>query len=212
MLLIWLTTLWIALWGDLHAGNVLGGLAVAVGVLVVARPTGVTGLERSHFRPIAALHYALYFLVQLVKSNLVIAWEIATPGSKIHRAVIRVPMHTTSAGIVTLVANSITLTPGTITIGVAEELDDEGALTRALFVHVLQAGDLPSVHSVARRLELLAVKAFGERDQLPAIERALAAAEAGEVDAHVSGGGPGAGPEEGSGEIPGTRAERVDES
>ena len=174
MLLIWLTTVWVALWGEVTAGNVIAGLAVAIGVVGVARPTGVTGLERNHFRPVAALRYAGYFLYQLLRSNLIIAWEIATPGSRINRAVIRVPMHTTSAGVVMLIANSITLTPGTVTIEVVEEDDVDGTTSRALFVHVLQAGDLPKVRSVVFELELLAVKAFGELDEVPAIEAALA--------------------------------------
>ena len=124
-LLVWLTLLWVALWGDVTAGNVLGGLLVAIVVVAVARPTGVTGLERTYFRPVAALHYGLYFVMQMVKSNLVVAWEIITPGTSLNRAIIAVPMHTSSAGVVALVANSITLTPGTVTIQVIEEPSEE---------------------------------------------------------------------------------------
>ena len=69
-LLIWLTSLWVALWADLTVGNVLGGLIVALAVVGVARPTGVTGLERTYFRPISALVYAAYFLWQLLKAGL----------------------------------------------------------------------------------------------------------------------------------------------
>jgi len=115
-LLLWLAGLWVALWGEVSPGNIVGGLAVAIGVLAVARPVGVTGLEGTFFRPLAALHYLLYFLRELVKSSLVVAWEIITPRSQINRAIIAVPMHTTSAGVVTLLANSITLTPGTVTL------------------------------------------------------------------------------------------------
>jgi multicomponent Na+:H+ antiporter subunit E len=179
MLLIWLTGLWVALWGELSWGNVLSGLAVAVGVLLVARPTGVTGLERHHFRPLAAVHYALYFLMLLVKSNLVVAWEIITPTSRINRAIIAVRMNTSSAGLVTLVANSITLTPGTITIDVHEDRDDGpdgGRLVgRTLFIHVLHFEDLDSVRRDVLKLERLAVRAFGELDELAMIDAELVA-------------------------------------
>ena len=144
-LLIWLTVLWVALWADLTLGNVLGGLVVALVVVGVARPTGVTGLERTYFRPISALVYAAYFLWQLLKANFVVAWEIITPRLKLNRAIIAVPMHTTSAGVVTLIANSVTLTPGTLTIYVAEEFSSDGDIVeRTLFVHVLHFIDSPS--------------------------------------------------------------------
>jgi len=173
-LLIWLTSLWVALWADLTVGNVLGGLIVALVVVGVARPTGVTGLERTNFRPISALVYAGYFVWQLVKSNLVVAWEIITPGLKINRAILAVPMHTTSAGVVTLIANSVTLTPGTVTVYVAEKpSSDGGSVERTLFVHVLHFLDVESVRRDVLQLERLAIKAFGHRNELPLVDAAL---------------------------------------
>lgn len=175
MLLIWLTALWVTLWDDLSPGTVLGGLGVAVVVLLVARPTGVSGLERNYFRPFAALQYAAYFLVLLVKSNLLVAWEIITPGSGLNRAIIGVRMHTRSAGVVTLVANSITLTPGTVTIDVAERRLDEDTVERTLFVHVLHLDTLEDVRRDVLKLERLAVKAFGTAAELAAVDASLAA-------------------------------------
>lgn len=174
-LLIWLTLLWVALWGDLTAGNLAGGLLVAVVVVAVARPTGVTGLERTYFRPISAMVYACYFLVQMVKSNLIVAWEIITPGLSFNRAIIEVPLHTSSPGVVALVANSVTLTPGTVTIEVIEVPTDEGLTERTLFIHVLHYLDMESVRRDVLRLERLAIKAFGSRDEMPRVEAELAA-------------------------------------
>ena len=143
-LLIWLTVLWVALWADLTLGNVLGGLVVALVVVGVARPTGVTGLERTNFRPISALIYVGYFLWQLVKANLVIAWEIITPA------------------------------PGTVTIHVAEKFSsDGGPVERILFVHVLHFIDVESVRRDVMQLERLAIKAFGQRNELVLVDAAL---------------------------------------
>ena len=44
-LLVWLTVLWVALWGDVTAGNVLGGLLVAI--VVVAEGAVPVGGEIS---------------------------------------------------------------------------------------------------------------------------------------------------------------------
>jgi multicomponent Na+:H+ antiporter subunit E len=173
-LLIWLTSLWVALWADLSVGNIIGGLFVALVVVGVARPTGVTGLERTSFRPISALMYTGYFLWQLVKSNLVVAWEIITPDLKINRAIIAVPMHTTSAGVVTLIASSVTLTPGTVTVHVAEKpSSDGGPVERTLFIHVLHFMDVESVRRDVMQLERLAIKAFGQRNELLLVDAAL---------------------------------------
>jgi len=183
-LIIWLTVLWVALWADVTVGNIVGGLLVAIAVVAVARPTGVTGLERTYFRPVSALAYLAYFLWQLVKSNLVVAWEIVTPGLRINRAIIAVPMHTSSAGVVTVVANSVTLTPGTVTIEVIENVvgaGETGAVERTLFVHVLHFNDVESVRRDILRLERLAIKAFGSRDELPLVDAELA-----ELDAAAS--------------------------
>lgn len=180
-LLLWLTGLWVALWGDVSPGNIVGGFVVAIGVLGVARPVGVTGLEGNSFRPLAALHYALYFLRELLKSNFVVAWEIITPRSQINRAIIAVPMHTMSAGVVTLVANTITLTPGTVTIDVHESPrdGDDRLVDRTLYVHVLHFVDIETVRRNVLKLERLAVKAFGSRLELAEVEAELAALEGG---------------------------------
>jgi multicomponent Na+:H+ antiporter subunit E len=172
-LLIWLTVLWVALWGDVTVGNMLSGLFVAIVVVAVARPTGVTGLERTYFRPVSAVIYGVYFLVQMVKSNLIVAWEIITPGSSLNRAIIKVPMHTSSAGVVALVANSITLTPGTVTIEVIEEPTDDGRTDRTLFIHVLHFLGVEAVRRDVLRLERLAIKAFGSLDELPRVDAEL---------------------------------------
>jgi len=163
MLIIWLTALWVALWADLTVGNVIAGLLIAVAVVVVARPTGVSGLELPPFRPLSAVVYVVYFFGQLVSSSLYVAREIITPGSGLNRAIIAVPMHTHSDGVVTLVANSITLTPGTATIDVHEPPDGSPPI---LYVHVLHFRDVESVRADVLKLEHLAVKAFGPPDAL----------------------------------------------
>ena len=83
-------------------------------------------------------------------------------------------MHTTSAGVVTLIANSVTLTPGTLTIYVAEEFSSDGDIVeRTLFVHVLHFIDVESVRRDVLQLERRAIKAFGQRRELVLVDAAL---------------------------------------
>ena len=119
VLVVWLTALWVLLWGDLTVQNLAAGLVIAVVVVVIAWPTGTRFTAPTSFHPVAALRYLVYFAGQLVVSSLVVAREVVTPRNSLNRAIVAVPMHTASAGINTLVANCVTLTPGTITVDVS---------------------------------------------------------------------------------------------
>lgn len=165
-LVLWLTAVWVGLWADLTIGTVVGGLLVAILVTTVARSTGVSVLELGRVRPVAAVVYGAYFTVQLVSSSFIVAWEIITPGSGLNRAILAIPMHTHSDALVTLVANSITLTPGTATVAVREH--DDGS-PPTLYVHVLHFRSVDSIRRDVLRLERLAISAFGSRADLDAV-------------------------------------------
>ncbi|GGI05240.1 Na+/H+ antiporter subunit E [Egicoccus halophilus] len=72
----------------------------------------------------------LVFLWALVLSNVRVAWEVLTPGLSMTPAIVRVPTRTRSDWETTLLANMITMTPGTLSIEVDED-------TRDLYVHTL---------------------------------------------------------------------------
>ena len=63
--------------------------------------------------------YAVTFVIELVKANVDMARRVYG-GCKVNPGIVRVPTDMTSDQGLALVANSITLTPGTITMDVAE--------------------------------------------------------------------------------------------
>lgn len=185
----WLTVLWVALWGSITWANVLGGVAVAAAVVASARLDPAT-LRPTYFRPHWAVWYVLNVAWQLVVSNVRLAWEVFTPGDGTHTAIVAIPIRGGSDAVVNLVANSITLTPGTMTIDVkrhdddraADDLQDEdradedlqvaartdhdaheGAAAPGvtLYVHGIFAHDLDGMRRDVLRLEELALRAFG---------------------------------------------------
>ncbi len=162
VLIIWLTLVWAFLWGDLGVASLVAGLAVAIFVVWIGRPADVHGLQLTSFHPLSALVFLGYFVVQLVISNLQVAWTVVRPRPGIHTAIVAVPMHVDSDGIVTLVANAVTLTPGTLTVDVREF--DDGS-PPVIYVHVLQFVDVESVRADVLTLERLAVHAFGTTQQ-----------------------------------------------
>ncbi len=175
-LMLWLSGLWVALWGSVTWANVLGGLAVAGGVVLFAR-LDQAPFRRTHFRPHWALWYILVLSWQLLMSNIRLAIEIITPGDGTHTSILAVPIRGGSDAIVNLVSNSITLTPGTMTLDVKRNgsRDDPRAMFDlsgdgeddtvesgvTLYVHSMYAQDVEAVRHDILRLEALALRAFG---------------------------------------------------
>ena len=160
---VWLTALWVALWDDLSWANVLSGLLVATVIAAVTR-IDLDTLRPTYFRPVWALWYVLVLLRNLVAANLRLAWEILTPGIGTYTGIIAVPMRGGSEAVVNLVANSITLTPGTMTVEVhtAGDIDHDGAEDDVvLYIHGMYTRDAEAVRRDVLHLEELALRAFG---------------------------------------------------
>lgn len=157
-LVIWLTVLWLLLWGDVSVANVLSGLAVSVAILVLARlPRVVTrGDDTARVHPLWTLWFIGYVFVKLVESTFLLAWEILTPTNDINTGVVAVPLRTESRIAMMVTANVITLTPGTMTI------DAVGSPT-VLYVNVLHLADIDEVRRDLLKIEELSVRAFGSR-------------------------------------------------
>ncbi|MGH2689744.1 MAG: Na+/H+ antiporter subunit E [Actinomycetota bacterium] len=153
----WLVAVWLFLWEGASLANVLSGIAAAVGVLLAFPPAPGGGQGR--LRPLAALRFIAYFAWKLVEASAVVAWEIVTPTNRIREGIVAVPMRHVSDLLTTLVANSISLTPGTLTV----EVDRE---PRVLYVHVLHLHNVEDVRRDVGRLEMLALKAFGSDEAI----------------------------------------------
>lgn len=100
-------------------------------------------------RIIHALIFVGYFVGELVIANLRVAWDIVTPGLQLTPAIVRVPTDCRSDLETMLLANALTMTPGTLSL----EVD---TTDRALFVHALYVTDrdafVASVHRTERML------------------------------------------------------------
>jgi multicomponent Na+:H+ antiporter subunit E len=157
---VWLAALWVVLWSDLSVANVVGGLLVAalvVGLFDSWRDRPVT------VRPLAALRFVAVFSVMLVQSTVSVARTVLWPRGRITTGIVAVPLQGCSDAVVTLVADAITLTPGTLTLEARRD-------PLVLYVHVLDARDLDAVRRDVRRLEVLAVRAFGDAEALAGLE------------------------------------------
>jgi multicomponent Na+:H+ antiporter subunit E len=163
VIVAWLTVMWVLLWGDLSPANVLSGVLAAL-ALVVVFPPSPTNDDPFVVRPLPALSFLAWFLWALVVTNVRVAREVVLPASrsKIRTAVVAVPLRTRSGRLATVVANAITLTPGTLTV-------DARGRPAVLFVHVLSFDDAEATRAEIADLERRVVRAFGTAEEVDRI-------------------------------------------
>jgi len=75
-----------------------------------------------------------FFLKELILSGLSVAWLVLQPKLRLRPAIIAYPLTVTTDLQITLLANLITLTPGTLSVDVSDD-------RRTLLIHALDVPD-----------------------------------------------------------------------
>lgn len=125
---VWLTILWVLLWGDLSVANVLAGVVLA---LVVAAALPMPAIEfhgRVHLPSVLALLYR--FVIELVVASAQVAALALRFGTRPRSAVLRIQLRSHSDLYLTLTAEMISLVPGSIVV-------EAHRVTGVLYVHTL---------------------------------------------------------------------------
>ena len=133
------------------------GLLVGFPVAFAVRRfyTDETGITRSiRVAPYVLLYFAV-FLRDLVVANADVAWRVLAPSLPINPAVVEVPLRVRTPLAITTIANSITLTPGTLTM-------DYDADRNTLYVHSIDGSDPEAVVDPIRQWEEYALVIFDE--------------------------------------------------
>ncbi|MGK8511523.1 Na+/H+ antiporter subunit E [Nocardia asiatica] len=153
-ILIWLTVVWLALWGDLSLANVLGGLLVGA-LIMVALPlprVPVTG----RLNPLPLVELLVVSAYYALESSLQVAWFAIRPAATPVSGVLRVYSATRSDLVLVLWTDLLNLIPGTMVLEI-----DRGRYV--VYVHVLDVGSDAAVaafYRTTRRLERLLIEAF----------------------------------------------------
>ncbi len=123
-----LLVFWLLLNASLAPGVVAVGVlaAVVIALLFGGRTAFVAEFRATPAAFAAAGRYAVHFLGELVRANLKLAAIVLSPSLPLNPGIVKVRTRLTSPVGRLLLANSITLTPGTLTV----ELDGEW-----LYVH-----------------------------------------------------------------------------
>lgn len=159
----YLVVIWVALWGDLSVANVLSGALVGGGLVLAFPSAGPAGWGT--VRPLAALRFGVFFLAKLFEANVIVAWEVITPSNAgVNEGIVEVPVTGASDAVLSLVANAVSLTPGTITLEVRRH-------PATLYVHVLHLRSIEQTRRDVLNLERLALAAFGSEESIEAARR-----------------------------------------
>ncbi|OWV88151.1 cation:proton antiporter [Rhizobium sp. N122] len=143
---------WVAVTGSASLHNlVFGFLLAALSLAVIREPFGGKGYLR---RVCLVLSLALLFLKELSLSAWKVTLTILSPDMKLKPGIFAFPLTVTSDFEITLLANLITLTPGTLSVDVSTD-------RRTLYVHALDCSDpKTSKRDIANGFERKIMEAF----------------------------------------------------
>ncbi len=109
-------------------------IGFALGYLALWLTGPLYGRSRYFQRVPKTIRLAGFFLVELLLSTLRVFWDVVTPGHISRPGIVGVPLNAESDMEILLVANLISLTPGTLSIDLSED-------RRILYVHVMFLDD-----------------------------------------------------------------------
>jgi len=147
-----LALLWAMAQGEVTLLSIGSGFLVGMLVLHLVGP--VLGDSRYAIRFLRAIGLTVFFLKELVVSSIRVAIDVIRPTFTMRPAIIQVPLDVRGDVQITLLANLISLTPGTLSVDVSDDC-------ACLYVHAMY-GDDPAavVRSIKHDFERRIVEVF----------------------------------------------------
>ena len=127
---------WCALWGGFTFLNLASGFVVGFLALSVASP--IFGQTGYFGRVLRMANLGVYFLWELTISSALVVWDVLTPVHKSRPAILAIPLDITDPLQITVLANLISLTPGSLTLDASPD-------ERTLYVHAMFVDDPDAV-------------------------------------------------------------------
>ncbi len=149
-----LALVWAAITGNFSVLNLLLGAAISVAALWFVRERVTTPTFFEKFRRVLAL--ILIFFYELAHSATRVALLIMSPNLKkrLKPGIIAFPLTAKSDVEITLLANLITLTPGTLSVDVSAD-------RKFIFVHAMEVPDKKAlIRDIATGFEIKIIEVF----------------------------------------------------
>ncbi|MCU4676786.1 Na+/H+ antiporter subunit E [Catenovulum sp. 2E275] len=138
-----LLVVWLLLNNSLSAGQIILGSVLAIVIPWVTSP--FRDEHSSVKKPFLALKQILIVLYDIITANMQVAVLILGPNKKLRPAFVKVPLDMTDALPITLLASTVSLTPGTVSAEVYP-ISEEHHISQSdeqkyLLIHVLDLKD-----------------------------------------------------------------------
>jgi multicomponent Na+:H+ antiporter subunit E len=162
----WIALVWLVATESLTVTGAITGVAVAVVLTTLFRPDRVDS-GRSTFHPVAAVVALGYFLMRLAQANVHVAKAVIAPGRVgLRRAIVAIPVVPCPETILWLLANAVSLTPGTTIVDLRRD-------PPTFYVHVLLLTSVDGARLDVARLQRHLVAALGRAELLDEVDRHL---------------------------------------
>ncbi len=162
-----LTAVWVLLWGSVSVLTVVGGMLVAV-LVIVAFPLPVLP-DRMPFRPVRLLGLAGQLVRDLVVSGVQVSWVTLRYGRAATAGIVAVPVCTRSDRVATMVAAAVALSPGSFVL----QLDRRRGSWYVYALGMHRPGAADRVRRETMRLQYRVVAALGTAAEIEECRRHL---------------------------------------
>ena len=162
---MWLTLVWVLLWGSFTLLTLVGGVIVAVVVTTLFRLSAAA--QPLPVRPWRLLRLTGFLALDLLVSGAEVSWQTLRYGADARGAIMAAPLLCSSDRVVTILATAISLSPGTMVL----QIDHEHGL---LYVYALGPRDRAGVERArAGTLDMQrrVLEAFGSPDEIAVARR-----------------------------------------
>lgn len=143
---------WVLLSGDFTGLNLLVGLVFGYITLVLIEPH-LEALKGYPARVPRFIGFVLFFIKELIQANLRVAFDILTPPWHMQPGVIAFPLSARTEMEITMVANLISLTPGTLSLDVSDD-------RKVLYIHAMFLDDEEELRRNLKEMEHRALELF----------------------------------------------------
>jgi multicomponent Na+:H+ antiporter subunit E len=160
-----LVTLWVLAWGEVTVANLVSGVAVTA-ALLTAFPQHRRGGGRHRLDLNGATRLAATVAVQVLAANIEMTRRILGRNASYRPAALAHRLQTPSEEVATVMSSIIALSPGTMTIDVAED-------SSVIYVHFFDVREVDAARTVLDRLEQRVIGAIPPHVGTPTVDKDL---------------------------------------
>ncbi|WP_164108958.1 MULTISPECIES: Na+/H+ antiporter subunit E [Sphingobacterium] len=127
-----LSFIWVALTGSMYYTNFVFGFLLGFAILwIMSRNDG----DRRYFYKVPrVVSFVFYFLYQMIKANIQVAYDVMTPRYFMRPGVVRYPLNARTEMEINILSMMISLTPGTLILDISED-------KKTMYIHVMYLDD-----------------------------------------------------------------------